>query len=164
MPNTNTRTAPFTKLFATDVLASSITAPLPTVTDPAVSSGFLDTTAGNIAAIVFYGTRTSSDNETFTARITGWRNIALLWIPVPLLALAITQGTSVGVAATDVVATEYFADTITASTSFTSAMEIISPADNTIAMVKVDPVGCRYVQVQLAKGTNATCNALGAVY
>ena len=155
----------FAKLFASNQSGSSITAPAPTTTGPS-GDGIFDVRAGNhpfnAIALAFFGTRTSADNETFTARITGWRRISTLWVPVPLLALSLTQGTSVGVAGSDVVATEYFADTITASTAFTSAFEIVSPADNTVGLVKVDVFGCELLQVQLARSTNAACNALVA--
>ncbi len=166
MPTLNTALAPFTKLFSSNASGSSITAPTPTTTKPSgdgVVSGVASGSDGyNGLALAFYGTRSAADNETMTARLTGWRLVGTLWVPVPLLALAITQGTSVGVAGADVVATEYFADTITASTAFTSANEIINPADNTIALVKVDFCGFQLIQVQLAKGTNATCNCLAA--
>ena len=155
------------KVFAANASGSSITAPTPTTTEPTGDGVFESilaegTVALNALWLIFYGTRSSADNETFTARVTGWKKVTTLWVPIPLLALALTQGTSTGVAAAEVIATEYFADTITASTAFTSAYEIISPADNTIAAVKVDFAGCRKVQVQLAKGTNATCNVLAA--
>ncbi len=154
------------KLFAANTAAASITAPAPTNTEP-TGDGVLDLRRGGEsvmggAMLHFFGTRTAADNETFTARLTGWRNVSGLWVPVPLLALNLTQGTSTGVAAGDVLDTEYFADTIVVSTAFTSAYEILSPADNTIGAVKVDLAGCRKLQVQLAKGTDATCNVLAA--
>jgi hypothetical protein len=157
----------FTKLFAANTAAATITALVPTATEP-TGNGVLDAmtnwAGANAAFLQFFGTRTAADDETLTAKVTGWRLMGTLWVPVPLLALALTQGTSVGVASQPVVATEYFADTVTASTAFTSAYELISPADNTIAGVKVDFFGCRKLQVQLAKGTNATCNCLAAVF
>lgn len=158
----------FRKLFSSNVSGAAISALVPTVTEPE-GDGVLgplrgEFEAGNAAAIVFYGTRTAADDETFSARVTGWRKLGDLWVPVPLLALSLTQGTSTGVAGQDVGAGEYFADTITASTAFTSASEIISPGSNGIGCVKVDFFGCRKVQVQLATGTNATCNALAAMF
>jgi len=160
----------FEKLHAANVSAASITAPTPTATAPVdgvdgvIGALSGNDEAGNAAAIVFYGTRTSADNETFTARVTGWRKVGDLWIPIPLLALTLTQGTSVGVAGQAVGASEYFADTITASSAYTSAYELVGPADNGVACVKVDFFGCRKLQVQLAKGTNASCNALAGVF
>lgn len=159
---------PFQKLFSSNQSGSSITKPSPTITEPSGNGIYellpagLQQTVG--ALFAFYGTRTSADNETMTARISAWRKIGSLWIPTPLLLLAITQGTSVGVASQDVVATEYFADTITATTAFTSAYEIISPVDDTIALVKVDPCGAQKLQVQVAKGTNATANCLASAF
>ncbi len=167
-----TRMDPFSKLFASNQTGSSITAPIPTVTEP-TGDGILNLESINRVAgalsppnsvvVAFFGARTGA-NQTATARLTGWRKIGTLWIPVPLLALALTQGTSIGIAATDVVATDYFVDTITASTAFTSAYELISPADDTVAAVKVDLFGCEKLQVQVAKGTCTSVNALAASF
>jgi hypothetical protein len=157
------------KLFSANTSANSITKPAPTLTEP-TGDGILDFSAlgnapGNLALLAFFGTRTSADNETFTARVTGWKKATGgLWIPFPLLALSLTQGASHGVAAGDVLAAEYFADTVTASTAFTSSNELISPADDTIALVKVDPCGAAKLQVQLAIGTNAACNCLAGTF
>lgn len=166
MADLTTPLRPFEKLYAANVTAASITNPTPSTTAPTGDGVFnmaLSADAGlNAVQLVFYGTRTSADNETFTARVTGYRKVGTLWVPFPLLALSMVQGTSVGVAGADVVATEYFADTIAVTSAFTSLYEVSSPADNTIAYVTIDPVGCRYLRVDLAKGTNASCNVLAA--
>lgn len=164
---TDTAIRAFSKLFAADTNAGSITAPIPTITAPAAGdNGFLPMLDGNAAAFVFYGTRTSVDNETFTAQITAWSQVGALWIPVPLLSLALIQGTPIGIAGQTVIATEFFADTITLTTAWAAAAtyEINNPANNTIGMVKIDAFGAQFLQVQLAKGTNATCNALGRTF
>lgn len=165
---TATRNNPFAKLFSSNVTvnATPITPPAATLTEPSGDGVIHAGSAFNSLALMFYGTRTADDNETFTARISGWRSIKVsgvtLWIPVPLLALTLTQGAAAGVANSPIVATEYFADTIAVSATFTSAYEIISPADNTRALVKLDPFGCEKIQVQLVRGTNAACNGLWA--
>ena len=85
-------------------------------------------------------------------------------MPTPLLALSFTLGTSVGVAAQSVINTHRFADTAAATTAFTESNEIISPADNTVAVVKVDHFGSEMVQVQVAIGTATNVNCLWALF
>lgn len=160
------------RLFSANVTAETITAPSPTTTKPS-GDGILGPVrgiaeAGNAAKIWFTGT--DAANETLTALITGWtyvegtENAPGLWVPTPLLALSITLGTSTGVSGAIVPETELFADTITASNAYTSAYEIISPANNSPGCVKVDFFGCALVQVQLAVGTGASGNAVAAVF
>lgn len=155
------------KLYAANVsTAGPLSASAPTTTRP--TAGAVDRALGgalcgrNVLAVLFFGARSSGDNETFTARIEGWSHLGGLWIPTPLLALTLTQGTSVGVAGQDVLNTNYFADTLVADTAYTSAYELVqaATADNSIAMLKVDTAGFEIVQVRLAKGTNASANAL----
>jgi hypothetical protein len=160
------------RLFAANVTGVAITAPSPTATKPS-GDGILgpvrgEFEAGNGAKIWFTGT--DAANETLTALITGWTyvegtdNAVGLWVPTPLLALSITLGTATGVAGAIVPETELFADTIAASGAYTSAYEIISPANNSPACLKLDFFGCALVQVQLARGTGASANAVGAVF
>lgn len=153
----------FTKLFSSDVTAASITAPSATATEPSGDGVFAMNTSPvpfNSAAIAFIG-GTAADG-TFTARITGWRKISNLWVPVPLLALSGILGAMTGVAGKDVTDSQLFADTLTASSAFTLAYEIINPTADQVAMVKVDAFGCQKIQVQLAKGTCTSVNALAA--
>jgi hypothetical protein len=169
-----TATLAFTKLFTANLGSlATIVAPKPTTTEPTGDGIFDLVTSGqsaSFAAIKFFGTRTSADNETFAARLTAWRKIAGtagidLWIPTPLLALSLTQGLSTGVNGAPVGASEYFADTIVVSTAFAPASyEVISPADDSIGLIKVDLFGSQKLQVQLARGTNLSCNGLAAAY
>ena len=154
--------AAFESLFAAVVTAASITPPSPTITEPTGNGVFaMDQSVGfNSAAFAFFGG--NSNNGTFTARITGWRKLGDLWIPVPLLALAGTLGAMTGVAGQAVTNSQLFADTLTASTAFTTAYEIINPTADQIALVKVDAFGCRKLQVQLAKNSCDNVGALGA--
>lgn len=127
-----------------------------------------DATGLDNIALVFFGVGASTN--TATAKIIGWRQISAggganaLWVPVPLLALNLTLGTQTGVAGCVVDNTHLFVTTITASTAYTSANEIISPGDNSPALVKVDTFGCQYVQVQLAVGTATSINAMLAQF
>jgi hypothetical protein len=155
----------YVKLFAANQTGAAIAAPPPTTTAPTGDGMFSsapDVSYGeerlNSCGLVFYGA--GADNSTFTARVTGWRKVGALWVPVPLLALSGVFGSAVGVAAADVLDTERFADTLTASTGYTSAYELISPADNTVACAKVDFFGCQFVQVQVARGTATSVNVL----
>lgn len=166
----NTLVAPLVRLWDTNVVASSMTAKVPTISEPQVGAGIIKQDQGQIgnnqAVFAFFGTRSSGDNETMTAIIYGWRKIGIMFIPTPLLALTITLGTATGVAgqAPAPINTEYFADTIVASTEYSEANELISPANNTVALVKVDTYGCSLISVDLAKGTCASANALGAPF
>lgn len=159
----STFAASFQKLYAANVTTSTLTAPTPTTTEP-VGDGVFEMGQGPVPAnslhLAFVGT--DAQNETFTALVVGWRKLGALWIPTPLLALTITLGTATGVEESGVIDTELFADTIAASTAHTSAYELISPANNGVAGVKVDLFGCQKVQVLLAVGTGASCNALAA--
>lgn len=146
----------FSVLFSTLVTASSITAPAATSTEP-TGDGVI-TAPVNSAAIAFYGT--NAEDETFTARITGWRRAGELWIPVPLLALSGILGAMTGASGQAVTDSHLFADTLSISTAFTSVYEIISPTSDQVAIAKVDLFGCEKLQVQVAKGT---CDSVGAL-
>ncbi len=151
------------RLYAANVTASSITNPTPRGQEP-TGDGILSVDETNQALLYFFGAR-SADNQTATARVTLWsKTDNNLWVPTPLLALTLTYGLSTGIVAGDALNTDYFADTIAASTSFTSAVEIISPADDTVGCVKVDTFGGMLVQVQVAKGTCTSVNVLGRTF
>lgn len=162
MQTISTWPARFQSLFTAVITAGTITAPNATTTEP-TGDGILTMNnnpgAFNAAAFVFFGGTAALG--TFTARITGWRRIGNLWIPVPLLALAGTLGTMTGANGEVVTASQLFADTLTASTVFTSAYEIINPTGNQVALVKVDGFGCEKLQVQVAKNSCTNIAALG---
>lgn len=164
---TSTWPGAFSTLFAAVVTAGSITAPVATITEPAGDGIFAMNASPvpfNSAAIAFFGGTAADD--TFTARITGWRKITVagntLWIPTPLLALDGILGAMTGVASQAVTNSQLFADTLTASTAFTTAYEIINPAADQVAIVKVDAFGCEKIQVQVAKNTCTNISALAA--
>lgn len=171
MQTLGTKRLSWQKLLAANTTAATITNGLPTITKPAAAAGvgvidFVgegNESIQNNLLLSFFGERSAADNETFTARVEGWRRLGDgLWVPVPLLNLTLTMGTAVGVAGQGIINTEYLADTVVASAAFTSAYELISPADNSVALVKVDLFGCDLVCVRLAKGTCAKCNAVWA--
>jgi hypothetical protein len=166
----DTITRPFSVLYAANTTASSITTPVPTVTPPTKGdNGFLIMDQGSYALFQFFGTTTA--DQTMVARLTAWRRVngsgSALWVPSPLLLLALTLGTPPGVAATPVDASQLFADTIVVTTKWIedTAFAIKSAGDNTVAEVKIDVAGAEYVQVQLHKNASAvSCNALGLTY
>lgn len=151
----------FTSLFSSVVTASSITAPSATTTEPTGDGIYrmnVSSRPTSSVAISFFGGNTA--DGTFTVRLTGWRKVGSLWIPVPLLTLSGILGAMTGVAGAGVTNSQLFADTLAISTAFTSAYEIISPTSDQVALVKVDLFGCEKLQVQLAKGT---CDSVGAL-
>ena len=127
----------------------------------------------NVVTLVFYGV--GSDNATFSARLIGWRRVyengvesTSIWIPVKLCEVAVTLSTAVGVAGKLIDETNRFADTI-ALTGTTAnddvSIDIVSPADNTIAHMVVDFKGAEVIEVTFTTGGSATsCNALWATY
>jgi hypothetical protein len=151
------------KLHAANVTASSITAPSVTNTTPTGDGVFSNVYSGaqgyNAVGLVFYGVGTA--DQTFTAEVYGWLQGPVgTWFPVRLLSATLTLGTKAGVASGDVTASELMADTVVISGAATSANEAISPADNGVAVLKVDSFGCKFVEVRLAKGTATSVNAL----
>lgn len=161
-----TITRPFHKQFDVDQSAVSIALLGCTSIEPSGNGVWpLDETdvesgTDDFLLFSFFGNRTAADNETATAKITGWKRIGGLYIPLPLASLALQFGASVGKANFPVIATNYFADTITQPVAILPDSQVISPADDSIAFVKIDPFGCDLVQVQLAKGTCASVNCL----
>ena len=150
----------FRALYSTLVTSSTITAPSATATAP-TGEGIYDTPINSVK-LAFYGTDTA--DQTFTARVTGWSRVGDVWIPVPLLALSGILGTMTGVAGQTLTASHLLGDTLTVSTAFTTAYEIINPTANQVAIAKVDVAGCERVQVQVAKGTAVSVGVLAASY
>jgi hypothetical protein len=167
MNPTSTLVRPFQKLFSTNATNASITELVPTTTAP-TGDGVINSITfggtcdsgwgGNAVLLNFYGV--GANNNTFTARVTIWRLIGALWIPLRLTELSGTLGLMVGVALSDVLNTERFADTLTESTAYTTAKEIVSPANDSIAAVKLDILGATKIQVQFNKGTCTSVNGL----
>lgn len=70
---------------------------------------------------VFFGA--GSDNTTFSSRLIGWKqtqgiSALSLWVPVPLLQVQCTLGTSIGIASADVINTDRFADGISLTAGY----------------------------------------------
>lgn len=92
------------------------------------------------------------DDDVFEMWVIGWRKVVVdgvtLWIPTRLVKLTCTVSTAVGVADSPVLATERFADTITASMGVSNvSYQLFSPTDNTIAHALVSPDGCEKIEL-----------------
>lgn len=138
----------------------------------------------NSILMVFFGV--GSDNNTFSARLAGWRRARprpgdsttppalggaaeFLWIPVPLFEVAVTlSSTQPGIVNSLIGATSLFADTITLTGTTANddvSVDIVSPANDTIAHLVVDVKGFELVEPIFTTGGSATsCNALLAKY
>lgn len=157
---------------------------VPTVTEPlgdagtATGTSVIEMAAGtgssqNLVKIMPYGV--GANNTTFSFRVIGWQGIQnagnvipYLWVPVLLGEFACTLSSSApGVAGATVVATEYFADTITQTypAAATSSIEVVSNAADLIAHVVLDAKGCEKIELSFTTGGSATsCNALVSRY
>lgn len=101
------------------------------------------------------------EDSTFDLRVTGWSRTedSSLWVPVTLAQVTCTLSAAVGVAGKLVINTERFADTIVQVLG-SDSMQILSPADDTIASVLIDGMGFRYLQITADLGTATGANAL----
>jgi hypothetical protein len=167
----NTPLNSFRKLFTSDVAPGAIPTLAPTRTQPSGDGVFNCVYSGagvgfNALKLLFVGS--SAADQTFTARVTAWMRIAsaleelVEYVPVRLADLTVTLGTKTGFVG-GLGTSLLYADTIVAVGTppiATGTYEIISPADNGIAMVKFDFAGAEHVQVQLGTtATAATANA-----
>ena len=130
---------PFTRALTTSYPTNGYPALIPTTTIPSGAGVFFPggqpastyvlghenlpsslSTPYSIAAC-FFGA--GAENATFSSRLIGWKqtrgiDALSLWIPVPLLQVQCTLGTTVGVASADADATDRFADTITLAAAY----------------------------------------------
>lgn len=156
-----TESLPLALVRATASTATSFAALAPTTTKPSgdgvVPIGKTSATSRTFLLLLPIGT--DAANETYDMRVSGWGVIGTLWVPRHLVTVSVTLGTQVGVAGTNVTDSTYFADTITYSKG-DEATRISSPADNTIAWVRVDMQGCSLAKVEFDSTGSATANAL----
>lgn len=171
--------ADFQKVRSVNCTDTSFPSKVPTNTEPTGDAGtaggasVIDLSQGNIAvhngvALIPYGL--GDENDVFAMRIIGWKRVGtvaatLLWIPVTLAELTCTMGTSVGVAAMTILNTERFCDTIVLVTGNDDvSIDIVSPADNTIAHVMMDVKGFKKLEVcfDMTTGSPTSANCLYA--
>lgn len=136
---------------------TSFTPTAPTATRPS-GSGVIDfgeqRAVPNNLLLQFIGT--SAADQTLIAYLETFNQTASgLWIPVPMFLALATLGTSVGVAGHDAVATDFFADTIVLSSSYTSQVEAISPANNGVGMIAVDIKGSILLKLSMLRNSSA---------
>lgn len=164
-------TRPFVKARSVNATNTSFASKVATLTEPSGDAGtatgasvlqLSDGPNGIVpckALLIPYGT--GDANDVFDMRIIGWRRVGsgprpdVLWIPHILASLTCTIGAATGVAASPVVATELFVDTITilseptitADTTRQGTVMTYSPANDTIAWAIVDLQGCEKLEL-----------------
>ncbi len=158
---------PTPRVFTTNQTADAAAAPTTSATEPSVSAvdGIIRN-GGSMAKIVGFGT--DAANETFSCDIHGWFESGgdtTIWYSVHLYALTFTLGTRTGVAGTDVLDTELFADTVVAGSYQATFggdnwVGLLSPAGNGGAMALIPTVGATYLEFDVYDGTTASCNVL----
>lgn len=188
-------TSPLRKALAANANTSSFAAKPPTIAEP-TNDGVVNLTNGGVVVpqhmlILPYGL--GANNDAFDMRVLGWRHAgssqgaqAALWVPVIIGQFSCICGNVTGVAATggqtpDVLATEFFCDTITVSgtrgalqprvtndngtgAEFGGTIRVSSPANDTVAFVLLPLLGMEKVEFQFDQTTNTpTMNALIAL-
>lgn len=160
----------FTRLFVSNSTSSIPSDPAPTTTAPSGDGVFemtrLDSTVANNGSLVIFGAGTAGN--TGEVRVFLWHRVSgpgsspPLYFPTQLLDLTVTLGGAVGVASENVLNTDKFCNTITASTNTTTASkDISSPATtNGIAKADFDLFGASHVQVLVGVTTMTSINAL----
>jgi len=115
---------------------------------------------------LFYGT--DAANETFDARILGWRKVitesdgtaTALWVPTIIAQVACTLSTFTGVSGAVVTNTEFFCDTLAVTLANTLQVQVNSQTNDTPGNVLVNTVGYNKLEVLFDMGTAASGNAL----
>lgn len=152
------------RCLTTDSTANAYTDPVASLAEP-VADGVVNV-AGVFnqvqADIILQPFGTGAAGTTFNLRVHGWKKGALgLWIPETLLEVTCTLGTKVGVAASDVLDTNKFCDTIALVFGIANVSEsVLSPTGNLFATVTFDLKGCRKFQAEIKIGTATNGNAL----
>jgi hypothetical protein len=149
----------FRRALTTSSAATGFASKIPTTTEP--------TNDGVVACpsprghtpqtLVFIPFGEGTDDGAFDMRIIGWKAVKTLWVPVPLAQVAVVLSTAVGVAGTDVVAADRFADTLTLVAGFSTTQVIVtSPTGNIIAHGKLALEGFPKVEFTFDMGINGT--------
>jgi len=160
-----TTVADFGKVCATNsTQSSSFATRIPTTTKPSGDCIIDNGTklCPNYLMIVPFGT--SAANGHFKIRILGWSKVVGtatdIWFPVKLLdAAECTLGTAKGLAGCNVDENQFIVDTI-ATVTGSDLVEVVSPADDTIAHLSIDTKGFELVEVDFLLNTAASMNAL----
>jgi hypothetical protein len=179
--NILTQCGPFRKARSTSVVSASYPSMVPTSSEPSTSDTTVTAntthqaipigTGGgglgqNTAILIPYGL--GSDNDAFSMRVYGWRQVGSLWLPV---LLAEWSGCTLaanlpGVATTPVIATEFFCDSITRVTGTEGvSVETIVPGADLIAHATVAIKGFQKLELVFDTTTGTpTCNCLVGMF
>lgn len=156
------------KAFAANATTSSFPSKVPTLTEP-TGDGVINlcesggTIVTNQLQIIPIGTTTA--NTVFYLKVIGWKTIkendVEQWIPTTLCQITCTLGAMVGVAASPVLDTQKFCDTLAVTIGNVGVdVEVVSPADDTIAHAIVDMKGSRKAEILIDRVDAASANAL----
>lgn len=180
---------PWKRMMATSSTEASFPSLIPTTTQPSGDGVHFPSGAPTIAAgtfarspsmvteqnigCVFFGT--TDDDQTFKARLTGWKqtpgldsSLASLWVPVTLFEVTCTLSTMIGIAASDVVNTNRFVDTITLTAAYgttvpgdPNTLAVVSPGSNLMAHLVCPIKGFGAFQFTFDRNSSAAaCNGL----
>lgn len=164
----------FGKALSTDATDTSFPSKIPTGTEP-TGNGVVDLSIeGNELgpnSVFLLPYATMDDDATFSMRVLGWRRVGTsraanaLWIPVPLIEVACTGCSAVGVAGKVIIATERFCDTITlvGAVGTTASHEIVSPTGNILAHVRLTTKGVQKLEFTF-DSTSASAVAMNCLY
>ncbi len=128
--------------------------------------------AQNFVRAMFYGVGTN--NQTFSCRVYGWNGVVdtntgiQLWVPALLAEVAVVLSSTIpGVANSQVLSTELFADTITITGTTAiqgTDIDLKSPANDQVALMVLDMFGFQKLEFAFSTDSSATsCNALLAM-
>lgn len=179
----------YRKALTTNSNAASFASKVPTITEP-TNDGVIDLApSAQWVQILPYGL--GSENDAFDMKVIGWRRIGpgpqgpttnWLWVPTTICVVTCTVSAAVGVAASQVLNTERFADTIvmksataqplqtdqnaTPATQYQGVMvRIYSPVDDTIGWIMVPLIGLEKLEFTFDQTTGTpTMNVLFAYF
>ena len=112
-------------------------------------------------SILIWPFGTDANDETFNIKVVHWWEGNLSWGYIEGFVGVCTMCTEVGVASGDVIATEFFCDTI-AYTSGLAPYSIPSATANFPAFIRIDTLGAKIIQLDFDRVTAASCNAIVA--
>lgn len=150
---------PWRATHETNSTSTSFSAKSSTTTEP-TGDGVVKS-SGSRMKLVFFGT--DADNETFDARVIGWRKLygTDLWVSSHIVTVSCTLSSSLpGVAGETISDTEYQADTITLSSGDPSAEIIQGVSDLIAASLIIYPNGEEKIEVLFDLTGAASANAL----
>ena len=160
--------------------ASSFASKIPTITEP-INDGVIDVRSGGIVAshVKLWPILLGSENDVTSMRVIGWHSVRLdtfitLWFPTIIGEFSCIASQAVGIAASAVLNTEAFCDTITpvaartrdmkiaAGTSINSDYGILSPANDTAGHI-IMPIG-GFEKLELTSDQTTNTSTFNCLY